>query len=354
MDKEIWKSISGYEGIYEISNLGRVKRLSRMIVDTNGREWHIGERIIKTHYDPKSGYLIVGLTKDGLRLYYGVHILVAKAFIPNPDNLPCVNHKDENKRNPNVKNLEWCTYSYNNTYGTVLQRRKKKNDIPLPNNTDGIKMSYQKKKDELFGKRKRHQKYVILIDKEGNEIARYESVSKAAMANGFERHLFLKTKEINGIKTIKGKFFIVETKDNEYIPSGHKGARPDLKGNNAKPVCQYSKNGDFINEYPSASIAAEELGKKSGGDITSCCKKKLKTAYGYIWRYKGDEPPTPFINEAIRKIEQYTFDGELVKTYPSITDAIKALGKGTPTCIGNNLTGRSHSAYGFIWKYKNQ
>lgn len=353
MNKEIWKSISGYEGLYEISNFGRVKRLSRAVVDVNNRQWFVGEKILKSCIDKKNGYLIVALTKDGKRTSIGVHILVANAFVPNPGNLPCVNHKDENKENPNSDNLEWCTYSYNNTYGTVLKRRKKELILSLPNNIGDITANYQNKNKELFGKRKRHQKYVILIDKDGVEIEKYKSVSEAAMVNKFDRHLFSRTDAIDGVVTIKGMRFIVEKKENEFIPVGHKGERPDLKGKGTRPVCKYSKDGFFLKDYLSAQDAAKELGKKSGGDITNCCKGKLKTAYGYIWRYKEDSAPQPFKNKSLHSIAQYTFDGEFVCTYPSITDAIKALGYGTPTCIGNNLAGRSHSAYGFIWKYAN-
>ena len=187
-----------------------------------------------------------------------------------------------------------------------------------------------------------------------NEIERYKSVSAAGVANDIDRHLFSRTTPLDGVITINGMRFIVEKKENEYIPVGHKGARPDLKGKFAKPVCQYSKDGEFVAEFESIKEAASFIGnEKYASEISNCCNNKLKTARGYIWRHKGDKAPEPFKNEALRSIEQYTFDGELVSTYPSIVDAIKALGKGIPNCIGNNLAGRSHSAYGFVWKYSN-
>ena len=114
---EIWKDIIGYEGLYQISNYGRVKTVARDIVRSNGEPLHIKEKIRKTVIKP-NGYAEVHLRKDGKGLSIKVHRLVAEAFIPNPDNLPQVNHIDEDKTNNNVSNLEWCTRDYNMHYGT--------------------------------------------------------------------------------------------------------------------------------------------------------------------------------------------------------------------------------------------
>ena len=122
--KEIWKDIKGYEGIYQVSNMGKVKSLKRTINNstTYGGKATIKERILKPKKD-KDGYEAVGLNKDGKRKDFRVHRLVADAFIPNPNNYPIVNHKDEVKDNNVVSNLEWCTVRYNNTYGTTCERR---------------------------------------------------------------------------------------------------------------------------------------------------------------------------------------------------------------------------------------
>ena len=116
MEKEIWKPILNYEGLYEVSNWGRVKSLKF------GKE-----RILKPGTN-KYGYLIVILCKNGKVKSFSVHRLVAEAFLPNPHNYPCVNHKDECKTNNNVNNLEWCTYTYNNNYGTKIERISKNRD----------------------------------------------------------------------------------------------------------------------------------------------------------------------------------------------------------------------------------
>ena len=117
MEKEIWKTINNYEGLYQVSNTGKVKSLN---YNHTGRE-----KILKNHKD-KDGYLIVVLCKEGKQKTFKVHRLVAQAFIPNPNNLPQVNHKDENKQNNCVENIEWCDAKYNINYGTARERMAEK------------------------------------------------------------------------------------------------------------------------------------------------------------------------------------------------------------------------------------
>lgn len=113
-DVETWKDIRGFEGLYQISSLGRVKSLEKF--DSRGRKWE--ERILKSGIN-SHGYLVVILYKNGIRKNFKNHRLTAIAFIPNPNNLPEVNHLDENKTNSNVDNLEWCTGKYNMNYGNA-------------------------------------------------------------------------------------------------------------------------------------------------------------------------------------------------------------------------------------------
>lgn len=113
---EIWKDIKGYEGLYQASNLGRVKSFH-----TNfNSKGYLKPRL------SKDGYYSVTLYKNGKSKQFKVHRLVAEAFVPNSDNLPQVNHKDENKLNNNVDNLEWCTAKYNINYGEGAKIRMKK------------------------------------------------------------------------------------------------------------------------------------------------------------------------------------------------------------------------------------
>lgn len=117
---ENWKDIKGFEGIYQISNEGRVKSLDRYCWNGTGYFFKTGQ-IIKTRILP-NGYERVSLKRKS----FYIHRLVAMAFLPNPQKLPQVNHKDEVKTNNNVENLEWCTEKYNTNYGTARERQKAK------------------------------------------------------------------------------------------------------------------------------------------------------------------------------------------------------------------------------------
>lgn len=116
--KIVWGDIPDYEGIYQVSNCGEVMRLQSY--DARG---HLrNSKIIKQRIDA-DGYKAVGLHKDGEEKKYMVHRLVAMVFIPNPYNYEEVNHKDENKQNNFVSNLEWCSHKYNVNYGNTQTRR---------------------------------------------------------------------------------------------------------------------------------------------------------------------------------------------------------------------------------------
>ena len=124
-EEKIWRDIAGYEGLYQVSNMGRVKSLERIITRKNGRKQTIRERILKPK-TKRTGYLQVGLFNGrGKEKKFLVHRLVCGAFHENPENKPCVNHIDENKANNEANNLEWCTYKENNNHGTRTARTSK-------------------------------------------------------------------------------------------------------------------------------------------------------------------------------------------------------------------------------------
>ena len=351
--KEIWKPVVGLESRYMISSLGRVKRLSYDIVDKMGRHTHHKDKIMKVRIGAQTGYPQVNLWVGEKSKPFTIHRLIAEAFIPNPNNYPCVNHIDENRANSVFGNLEWCTYGYNCMYGSARERRRDslkrfyenhpefKKTVKKRGNTfkvnqytlngdliktydggipeirktfgrsygisscvthknptaygfvwryDGDPFSYEYKKHHKpinrdVCKPLRHQKFVLQVDNDGNTIERFASVSAVGRKFGFDRHKLSTTKHINGVIHIGNLHFIVEKKENEFIPIGRKGPRPDQKGRGAKPVLQISFDGKEIARYNSIIEAAESFGKKSGSDITNCCRGNIPSAYGYKWRY---------------------------------------------------------------------
>ena len=103
--EEIWKDIQGYEGLYQVSNYGRIRSFKRMKNNKEARQFKLTPN--------STGYISVGLRKNGKKILYQVHRLVAESFIPNPENKPQVNHIDGNKTNNHISNLEWVTASEN-------------------------------------------------------------------------------------------------------------------------------------------------------------------------------------------------------------------------------------------------
>ena len=114
---EIWKDIEGYENLYQVSNMGRIRSVK------TGR--------IRKSVTYSSGYQYVNLSKNNSTKIYLIHRLVAKAFLPNPDNLPQVNHKNEQKDCNMVTNLEWCSKEYNINYGTRNEKVAEVNSKPV-------------------------------------------------------------------------------------------------------------------------------------------------------------------------------------------------------------------------------
>lgn len=124
--EEVWKSVPGYEGIYEVSDQGRVKSLARETNNQYGKT----DIIMSPGWSP-NGYYFVTLCKNGVHKNARIHRLVAEAFIPNPGGLPQVNHKDCDRSNNKAENLEWCTAEYNINYADRNKKAGVKSAIPV-------------------------------------------------------------------------------------------------------------------------------------------------------------------------------------------------------------------------------
>lgn len=253
--KEEWKDLLGAEGIYKISNTGRILSLNY------GRKGFSKE--LQTHLH--DGYFYITLKIKGRRRRVGVHRLVAETFLPNPQNLPFVNHKDENPQNNNVDNLEWCTHQYNITYGTAIQRRSMSQSIP-----------------------------VIQLSLNGEFINRFPSTLIASEATGITKAGI--SAACRGLQTQshgykwryedEGKHQQSLKKREQLVNEGIRN-RKEACDRRAKVVLQFSLNGEFIKEYPSGEIASKETGIKRD-TIRHNCSKQTRTTHGYIFKYKED------------------------------------------------------------------
>ena len=183
MEEEVWKPIKGYEGLYEISNLGRVKSLNYR---GTGKE-----KILKNIEDYK-GYLEVCLTKNGRHKIFRVHRLVAEAFIPNPENKPCVDHINTIKNDNRIENLRWVTNKENNN-NPLTKKKYSKNHRKQNSEESKKKMSEAKKGENnhmygRIGENNPKSKPVVQIDLNTNEVVNiYFSTSEAERQTGFKQ-----------------------------------------------------------------------------------------------------------------------------------------------------------------------
>ena len=173
---EIWKPVKGYEGLYEVSNMGNVRSLDRHSMWGN-RYCLFKGKPMKT-FPNSYGYLKTNLYKNGQLKQYSVHRLVADAFIPNPNNLPCIDHINTIKTDNRVENLRWCT-------------NKENSNNPLTREHINIKSHSKEAKEKMLATRRKKQSHncemlVYYIDEDGSKIS-FKSISEAARKIGCSR-----------------------------------------------------------------------------------------------------------------------------------------------------------------------
>ena len=194
---EEWRPVVRYEGLYEVSNTGQVRSLDRFYY-----RLHKGKVLSPTK--DRYGYLTVTLNCNGKSKTIKIHRLVAQAFLPNPDNLPQVNHKDEDKTNNNVTNLEWCTAKYNVNFGTRQERYR--NTMLEKGHWSGLsREEYEKKRyKENKDKRKDSQRkyYQKNKDRICDKVKEYSQKNKEKIRE-YHHQYYLKKKEENIQNNVK-------------------------------------------------------------------------------------------------------------------------------------------------------
>lgn len=252
--EEVWKDIPGYNGRYQASTFGRIRSVDRIVQKSNGVSGYYQGKVLAT--SSVRGYLYVNIAK-AINDFHPkrVHRLIAETFIPNPDNLPQINHINENKADNRVANLEWCTGKYNSNYG----HRIEKFSASMQNNLS-------------------HSKEVNQYDLEGNYLNSFPSASEAARILGLSstaatrigqccRHLYSKGNSAYGF------LWKFATPENKGIPI--EGLQVGI------PVYQYSLNNCLIKKWDNIKTAAQSL-KIDGTNINRACKYN-RTCGGFKW-----------------------------------------------------------------------
>lgn len=276
--EEIWKDIPEYEGLYQVSNIGRVKSLKF------GRN-----KILIPQLQCKTKYLTVGLYKESKVSIKTIHRLVAVSFIDNPENKPQIDHINGNRIDNTVNNLRWVTPLENVRNPITLEKiriavtatNKKKIGKPFSNEhrkniSDSLKESTKNKGKTGFLSKLSIPVYQY--DLEGNFITKYAGQTEAARENSIRQSNIWAA--CNGIKKSAGGYLWRYT----YISKIHSNVNFKKYQRNKK-VLQYDKDNNLIKEWSSAAEISKELGFRRE-TIQDCCNGQMTVSNGFIWRYK--------------------------------------------------------------------
>lgn len=262
MEKEIWKAIEGFEGLYEISNQGVVRSSGREIVYADGRVYKYKQQVRKLTLN--KGYLYVTLRKNGQTYSRKVHRLVAQAFIPNPLKKTCIDHVNTNKLDNRADNLRWVTHSENMM-----------NDITRRNMSNRLK-EWLADKIVKVKKEKGYIKKVFQFNKDGELIKEFDSMAEASKITGI--CLSSISQNCNGSTSYSHAGGYLWSFNEIVAPY----VNPQMK--RYKKIDLLSTNGEYIRTFTNVIEASEIMKVKKKG-IHKCCRGDAKTYMGYIWKY---------------------------------------------------------------------
>lgn len=270
MEQEIWKSIRGFEGIYEISNRGRVRSLQRSIINRNGIVITAKEKIKKTSIN-KNGYACVTLCKDGKSKQYTLHRILAEAFIPNPDNKTEIDHINTIRSDFRLENLHWVTHSEN------MRNPISQSKIKAKLGTQDIKNKVLKTR--IIRNRKTAPKKVYQFSIKGEFIAEYESSREAGRKTGFNPMSIAEASRggLIGRQSCGGYLW---SRSRDLVPK----YEPYKK--KFKPILQYTKDWEFVRRWNSIKEACETLGLSPSNINRNAMGRKKCLCGGYNWKYE--------------------------------------------------------------------
>ena len=269
---EIWKDIKGYEGFYQVSNLGRVRSLDCVIIRVNGRTMTRKGALI-SHKINTQGYPTVRLHIKGKYQNIPLHRLIAEAFIPNPENKPCVDHINTIRIDYSIDNLRWVTYKENSN-NPITHKRNKQNS--------SSKEAIAKKLSTLVrNKAKNAPRKVYQFSKDGTFIAEHESASEAGRKlNIYCGHISSACNRYAHQITAGG-----------FLWSYNKNEVPEYKPckKNMRPINQYDKEGNLIKRWDSVKSILKQF-NISRYYLLPCLQKKVEVHDGFRWEYDEKQP----------------------------------------------------------------